>query len=97
MLKILSVFDPRIAVSGEVDSIGHIAVRFPNFVEDINVETLDTEWRLLPELPTNVRVDNIANLWNQLPSITKGLNMPMFPNLVKIFYCISCLPHSFIS
>jgi hypothetical protein len=37
MLKILSVFDPRIAVSGEVDSIGHIAVRLPNFVEDINV------------------------------------------------------------
>ena len=39
--------NPEVVKSGSIQSIVDIAVLFPNIINDSNLQSLDTEWRLL--------------------------------------------------
>lgn len=85
----LSLFQPHVAKSGNINSIIEAELYFPDLVTD--VETLDMEWRLLSE---NLQLKNEElNFWLVVGEL-KVENQLIFPNLIKLVKGILALPHS---
>lgn len=88
-LTFISNFDPKKAASGEVTSIASIINYFPQLVDDI--EALNTEWRLLPDIKN---VGSVEEYCSFIFSLKNGTQEYMFPNLTKLIKGLMCLPHS---
>ncbi|KAJ3646043.1 hypothetical protein Zmor_023654 [Zophobas morio] len=94
VLKFLKNVDPAVVVSGECESLVPIASRFPRLVT--NLEQLNSEWRLLPDIPElkNRANHNLDKFWSYIFNLKNGVNEYMFPNLTTFMKGILCLPHS---
>lgn len=94
ILKFFSNFTPEKAISGDVLSIVKICSYFPSI--DVDVEELNTQWRLLPEFEDlkNISVLGFEQFWSHIINCKNKLNVPMFSNLTKVNKCVMCIPHS---
>ncbi|EEZ98954.1 hypothetical protein TcasGA2_TC004808 [Tribolium castaneum] len=94
-LMFLSTFEPKVAMSGEIPSIVKSNLYFGNNIIT-NLEQLNNEWRLLPDIACLKRYTNFnfIEFWIKVFNLKNEINMPMFPNLTKLVKAIMCLPHS---
>lgn len=97
VLNYIAIFDPKIAVSGDIGSIVPDSLKFfPNLVKTEALEELNTEWRLLAdisELKNHVEKP-FLEFWNMVFKYKNELNEPIFPNLEILVKGIISLPHS---
>lgn len=93
LLKLLSNFAPDIVVSGDVLSIVSIVQHFPQII--INIEKLNSEWRLLSDVEElKLYINDFEIFWNKVISMKNSHSEQMFPNLSKVIKAIMSLPHS---
>ncbi|CAH1099871.1 unnamed protein product [Psylliodes chrysocephalus] len=95
VLDFFKILNPEVAVSGKVGSIVIPANKyFPDLVNDI--ETLNTEWRMLAELSEikNIDLTDPEIFWSKIFSMKNELNEQMFPSLKKLVEGLLSLPHS---
>lgn len=93
-LKLLSKFQPQIAMSGKIPSIIEASKFFKKTVT--NIEKLNNEWRLLPEISYLKSFENLPfnEFWVNVFEMKNELQEEMFPNLNKLIKAVMCLPHS---
>lgn len=67
VLQSLEAIDPAVVQSKTIKSIMNLASHFPNLVPECNLQTLDSEWRLLLnsdiEFDMSISSRNIENFW----------------------------------
>jgi hypothetical protein len=76
-----------------------LALQFPNVISENQLNDLDREWRLLPNIDLGIDNDNyliadFENFWNNVASLKNDLDEPMFPLILKLVNHITILPHS---
>lgn len=95
VMEYISIFDPNVAVSGEVGSIVKNTVTFfPHLVN--NIEKLNSEWRLLADMES-IKLYNLNSMeefWGEVVRAKNELNNPVFPHLSMLVKGILSLPHS---
>ncbi|KAJ8930521.1 hypothetical protein NQ314_016668 [Rhamnusium bicolor] len=95
VLQFISNFNPKNALSGEVNSIvAGSMTHFPNLVTDI--EKLNSEWRLIASCDElKVKSEKILEeFWSYAFDLKNNLGVVMFPSLNNFVKGILCLPHS---
>lgn len=91
----LTWFDPRIFSDLKAPSIIPLVKRFPNMVNENLFENINSEWRMLSELPKakfNENMD-LEIFIIELGTIKNSLGENLFPNLYTFLKNIICLPH----
>ncbi|KAJ8912030.1 hypothetical protein NQ315_000523 [Exocentrus adspersus] len=95
VLKFVSNFEPKVALSGKIGSIVVDALQFfPAFVVD--PERLNTEWRLLADLSelTEYAEYSFQDFWNKVFNVKNEADTYMFPNISRLVKGLFSLPHS---
>ncbi|XP_043270743.1 uncharacterized protein [Venturia canescens] len=97
VLSALSILNPKVATSGNIASVIPLALLFPNLVKEENMEELNSEWRLLPEVAelssTSVNL-SLVQFINKIGVIKNQAETLMFPRLHCFMKSLACLPHS---
>ncbi|XP_043277820.1 zinc finger MYM-type protein 1-like [Venturia canescens] len=97
MLKYVEIFSPETALNGSIRSIiVSTTLNFPKLFNENNLEGLDAEWRLLPNVQDIKKFENFdfAEFWMKIACLKNSLDEMMFPNLTKLIKAILSLPHS---
>lgn len=95
ILKKMTFLDPEIVKNGSVGSIADIVSNFPNLISNEEIQTIDTEWRLLRNHPDIKEFDSDCQLfWSNVRNLRLGNTTVAFPTLCKFVQNILCLPHS---
>lgn len=93
-LRLIEMFDPKNALSGDYTSIVPFINKFSNCVPLEDLEALNLEWRLLPEYKEKLsQFEEVEEFWTKVGSIKVG-NETIFPRLFKFATAILSLPHS---
>jgi hypothetical protein len=94
-LKQLTVISPREVISKQHDSIAPLASNFPNLIASDQLNSLDTEWRMLRNVDLSNLIDlNIGEFWQRISYMKSGDDTSLFPLLCEFIFNLFCLPHS---
>lgn len=93
--KQLEAFDPRVVNDKSLPSLIPLMSSFPTLVNDSQIQSIDSEWRLLrnTELDTE-DCSTPLKFWLSARDAKSGNGDPMFPNLSRLMLNLLCLPHS---
>ena len=95
LLESLKALDPQCILRKTTPSIAPLASKFPNLVPENDLNTIDTEWRLLRNTKMNVQGDTCAwKFWMEVKSMKKGDGTSLFPLVGNFMTKLLCLPHS---
>lgn len=95
ILKEFEFLNPEEVKLGNISSLVNIAALFPNLIKDTDLQSLDTEWRLLRNLKDIKDYENnMETFWLKIKRLKYGDDSPMFPFLGKFITHLLCLPHS---
>lgn len=91
----MEALDPKVVQAKLLPSIAPLMSSFPTLANARNVQTIDSEWRLLikSELVSGECASPIK-LWLLVRNAKSGNGHPMFPNLINFMLNVLCLPHS---
>ncbi|XP_065576392.1 uncharacterized protein LOC136037597 [Artemia franciscana] len=100
----LRCIDPTVAVSGKVDTIVPLMIRFPNLLGDSKGES-DTlrdrpkvQWTKLSDskedLPKFEPSDDPGIFWKQLSNVKDCISRPVYLEISKFMLTLCALPHS---
>lgn len=94
-LKYFGFMSPSTIKEGTVTTITDCALLFPNLITEIQLQPLDSEWRLLRNTAEIQNFpDEIIAFWKEVKKLSLGDGTPMFPILTMFVFNILCLPHS---
>jgi hypothetical protein len=98
-LKYMSAIIPENVMRKKTQSLSLLALQFPNVISENQLNDLDREWRLLPNIDLGIDNDNyliadFENFWNNVASSKNYLDEPMSPLILKLVNHITILPHS---
>ncbi|KAM9393166.1 general transcription factor II-I repeat domain-containing protein 2-like [Pholidichthys leucotaenia] len=99
ILPHLSVLDPRKTQSLTYGPIVELAAAF---CPTVDTEELKEEWEDLQLLPENTvplqdkdgKPVHVDVYWGQVMALKTALDVPRFPQLLKVYSALLCLPHS---
>lgn len=95
--KDLEILNPEVVASRRFESIMHLALQFPNLVQQENMQTLDTEWRNLRNDPilNQIKNEDVENFWQKITMIINPADGSfLYPQLSKFMTSLLSLPHS---
>lgn len=94
-LKLLEAVDPVSIREGNQRSIVPLACKFPNLVQDSEIELLNKEWRELTLQDNDAIMDETKpeNYWYKISKENVG-DKPRFPLLSRFMFQLLSLPHS---
>jgi hypothetical protein len=85
-LKQLTVISPREVISKQHDSIAPLASNFPNLIASDQLNSLDTEWRMLRNVGlSNLNDLNIGEFWQRISHMRQIEPVSIF--LYTILFC----------
>ncbi|XP_065570287.1 zinc finger BED domain-containing protein 5-like [Artemia franciscana] len=100
----LRCIDPTVAVSGKVDTIVPLMIRFPNLLGDSEGESdtlrdkLEVQWTKLADskedLPKFEPSDDPGIFWKQLSDVKDCISRPVYLEISKFMLTLCALPHS---
>lgn len=91
----MTFLDPEAVKNGAVSSIADIVINFPNLISNEEIQTIDTEWRLLRNhSDINNFNDDCQQFWSDVRNLKLGNTTVAFPTLCRFVENILCLPHS---
>lgn len=93
-IKQLSDIAPKSVISKQVGSLGPLACKFPNLVDEAEMNDLDREWRLLRNTDLTGAPEDLHDFWLHVGNLKKGDETQMFPTLMTLIQKLLCLPHS---
>lgn len=94
-IQLLDFVDPVKIKQGNIQSISNVAILFPNFIQNDNLQELDTRWRMLRNLEEIQELPNdLDSFWQTIKKIKSGDGTETFCLLTKFVSHILCLPHS---
>lgn len=93
-IKQLSDIAPKSVISKQVGSLGPLACKFPNLVDEAEMNDLDREWRLLRNTDLTGAPEDLRDFWLHVGNLKKGDETQMFPTLMTLIQKLLCLPHS---
>ncbi|KAJ8951998.1 hypothetical protein NQ314_007616 [Rhamnusium bicolor] len=97
VLKFVSNINPKIAVSGNINSIARDSLNFiPNLVSQENIALLNSEWRMISDAtePRQYSKKSLKEFWIFVFRLKNKLGENMFPNLSLFIKAVLSLPHS---
>lgn len=94
ILEKIKFIDPKVVKSKTIFTISHIALLFPNLIEEEEIQDLDNEWRLLRNFPMEDVSDDVILFWKDIGQVKIGDDSPKFPILVRFVFQLLTLPHS---
>lgn len=93
----MKLIDPATIINEKPPSVLPLAKHFPNLINEIQIQPLDNEWRLLrsSEILKEFSGDiNAEEFWAKINKIRYGDNSFMFPLLSTFAFNMLSLPHS---
>ena len=100
----LRCIDPTLAVSGKVDTIVPLMIRFPNLLGDSEGESdtlrdkLEVQWTKLADskedLPKFEPSDDPGIFWKQLSDVKDCISRSVYLEISKFMLTLCALPHS---
>lgn len=94
VLKAVNILTPTNALSGTCSSIMPLVTLFPNIVQLDALESINSEWRLLPEFKDRLKnIDDPEKFWLEVGCIKED-GKPVFPYLHEFGMTILSLPQS---
>lgn len=93
VFKHLEILDPIVAKSNTYLSLAPLASRFPNLVEEADLQKLDDEWHELKN--TDINSDNsLEDFWKSVKLQKFADDSLISPVLSRFVDHLMCLPHS---
>ena len=94
----LGLIDPAVVLSRDKESLVPLARLFPNLVKRDELQTLDTEWRLLRndwilDLIRKEKEITVENFWNKIENLKED-GIQLYPLLSTFVGSLLTLPHS---
>ena len=98
VIKMLQVLNPTVCQS-KFPSLVPLATKFPNIVQESELQQLDNEWRKLclgssGPLPFDSEEMGPEEFWARLGMITDGTGAHQFNNLCEFMHALLCLLHA---
>ncbi|XP_068232268.1 SCAN domain-containing protein 3-like [Palaemon carinicauda] len=91
----LKALNPQSVMKKAIPSVAPLASKFPNIVNENDLNSIDREWRLLRNTEMNAKSDISAwEFWMEVKHMKKGDDTPLFPLLGNFMVKLLTLPHS---
>lgn len=85
IIKLFNFLDPGVVKAGSISSITEVALVFPNLLKESQLQTIDTEWRLLRNTEEIQSFpDEVMSFWREVKKLKLGDGSMMF-NVLSSF------------